>query len=79
METWNNAYQQVEKSDAVLVAGSSLEVYPASTLPQFAAQNGAMLIINTLSTTPMDRNADILLPFDSTEILPLLAGMVLGG
>lgn len=78
MEIWNQAYQQVEKSDAILVAGSSLEVYPASTLPQLAVQNGAMLIINTLSTTPMDRDADILLPFNSAEILPLLTGMVLG-
>ena len=77
MEIWNQAYQQVEQSDVILVSGSSLEVYPASNLPQLAVQNGAMLIINTLSTTPMDRDADLLLPLDSAEILPLLTGMVL--
>lgn len=78
MEIWNQAYQQVEQSDVILVSGSSLEVYPASSLPQLAVRNGAMLIINTLSTTPMDREADLLLPVDSAEILPLLTGMVLG-
>ena len=78
MEIWNQAYQQVEQTDVILVSGSSLEVYPASSLPQLAVRTGAMLIINTLSTTPMDREADLLLPVDSAEILPLLTGMVLG-
>jgi len=59
-----------------LVIGSSLEVYPANTIPNIAIRNGAKLIINTLSETPMDHLADVLLPVDVTKSIPQLYQLV---
>lgn len=65
---WNAATNHFEKSDLVIVVGSSLEVYPANQLPSLAVTNGAKLIINTLSSTPLDYAADLLLPFDVIQV-----------
>ncbi len=44
--------------DVFIVAGSSLVVYPAAQMPLIAKQNGAKLVIITLSETPHDSYAD---------------------
>jgi len=41
-----------------------MEVYPANQLPLISLANGAKLIINTFSSTPLDQQADLLLPYD---------------
>ena len=69
-KAWRSAHQEVRKADLILVIGSSLEVYPASTLPHIAVRNGAKLVINTFSKTPMDTYADVLLPMDVTKSIP---------
>lgn len=69
-EAWETAIHHFEKADLVIVVGSSLEVYPASQLPMLAVSRGAKLIINTLSKTPLDGKADLLLPFDVAEVWP---------
>jgi len=69
-KAWHSAYQEMQRADLILVIGSSLEVYPASTLPDIAIRTGAKLIINTLSNTPMDLFADILLPVDVIKSIP---------
>ncbi len=69
---WDSAIHHFEKADLVIVIGSSLEVYPASQLPQMAISRGAKLIINTLSKTPLDQKAELLLPYDVVEIWPNL-------
>jgi len=45
--------------DLFLVAGSSLEVYPAAQMPLIAKDSGARLIIINLTPTPHDLYADI--------------------
>ncbi len=60
-EPWNNAVELVEKSDVLIVAGSSLVVTPASTLPQMALRKGAKLIILNLMETPYDEYADLII------------------
>jgi len=45
--------------DLFLVAGSSLEVYPAAQMPLIAKDSGARLIIINLTPTPHDPYADI--------------------
>jgi len=47
--------------DLFIVAGSSLVVYPAAQMPVLAKQNGAKLVIITLSDTPHDRYADAII------------------
>jgi len=56
-----------------LVAGSSLSVEPAASLPETAADRGATLAIVNLEPTPHDGVADYVFREDVTEILPTLA------
>ncbi len=58
-EPWNNAVKLTENSDLLIVAGSSLQVTPASTIPQIALRKGAKLIILNLMETPYDDEADL--------------------
>jgi len=66
-DTWNAAFRLCQKADCMIVVGSSLEVSPANTLPQTAVQNGAHLIINNLTPTPLDGMAEIILQMDVAE------------
>ncbi|MCK5580027.1 MAG: NAD-dependent deacylase [Candidatus Omnitrophica bacterium] len=45
--------------DLMLAIGSTLVVEPAASLPRIAKQNGAKLVIITLSETPLDAIADL--------------------
>ncbi len=75
--TWQGAEEQCFLADVILVAGSSLEVWPAASLPELAVENGARLIINNLTPTHLDRHADVLLPANVAEVLPQIARLVL--
>ncbi len=76
-DAWNRAMAHSQQADLFIVVGSSLEVTPAAELPLTALQSGAMLIINTLSSTYLDRHAEVLLPLDVTEAIPAIASLVL--
>ncbi|HEX7475107.1 MAG TPA: Sir2 family NAD-dependent protein deacetylase [Dehalococcoidales bacterium] len=54
----STAEEKSSTCDVFIVAGSSLVVYPAAQMPVIARQNGAKLVIITLSDTPHDRYAD---------------------
>ncbi len=69
-DVWSKAEWHCNRADVILVAGSSLEVMPAGALPWYAVQNGAHLIINNYSSTPLDSEADVLLSGDVAQILP---------
>lgn len=71
-KVWNSAETEVLKADLLLVVGSSLEVYPAASLPILAVQNGCKLILNNLDTTSMDGIADDLIHWNTAEALPAL-------
>lgn len=75
--TWMQAQFHCQEADVMIVIGSSLEMYPAASLPNYAVENGAHLIINTLSSTPMDNQADILLPYNVEETIPRIAAEIL--
>jgi NAD-dependent deacetylase len=64
--------------DVMLVAGSSLEVAPASELPLVALAHGAKLILVNYEPTYVDDQADIVMHADVAAILPKLA-QLLGG
>lgn len=69
-EVWEKAEVEAGKADLMLVIGSSLEVYPANSIPQSALRHGCKLIINNLSSTPMDALAELHLIMDAAEFLP---------
>lgn len=71
-DVWKKAESEAGKADLMLVIGSSLEVYPANSIPQTALRHGCKLIINNLSTTPMDEMASLRIPMDAAEFLPRL-------
>jgi len=60
-EAVSRAQEKSATCDVFIVAGSSLVVYPAAQMPIIAKQNGAKLVIITLSDTPHDRYADFII------------------
>ena len=70
------AQQEAERSDVMLVAGSSLEVYPAADLPLRAVQAGARVIMVNYEPTPMDACAAVVIHKDVAVILPQIAAQV---
>jgi NAD-dependent deacetylase len=66
-----------KRADVILVVGSSLEVWPAASLPELAVASGARLIINNLTPTFLDRHAAVLLPANVADVLPKIASLIL--
>ncbi len=55
------AEQLSRNCDLLIAAGSTLVVHPAASFPLLAKQSGAKLIILTLSETPLDEAADLVI------------------
>ncbi len=55
------AQAAVEACDLMIVAGSSLTVFPAASFPEYAKQRGAKLVIVNREPTPLDDIADLVL------------------
>jgi NAD-dependent deacetylase len=70
------AQQESECCDVMLVAGSSLEVYPAADLPLRAIQAGAQLVIVNYEPTYMDADAAVVIHEDVAVVLPQIAARV---
>ncbi len=60
-ETLLRAEQLSRNCDVLIAAGSTLVVQPAASYPLIAKQSGARLIILTLSKTPLDEAADLVI------------------
>jgi NAD-dependent deacetylase len=63
------ASQRAKSCDLCIVIGSTLVVYPAAYMPIYARQAGARLVIINLSETPMDGEADVLIPAKAGETM----------
>lgn len=57
-------------ADVFLVIGSTLAVYPAAYMPQYAVEAGARLAIVNLTPTPMDRHAQVIISGKAGEVMP---------
>jgi NAD-dependent deacetylase len=57
-------------ADAVLIVGSSLQVYPAAGIPRLARQHGAELFIVNAEPTPFDEIAAGVIHGKAGEVLP---------
>ncbi len=60
----------------IIVIGSTLIVYPAAYMPIYAVESGAKLVIINLSSTPMDKQAAVLLRAKAGEIMPRIVERV---
>ncbi|HET7420249.1 MAG TPA: NAD-dependent deacylase [Candidatus Dormibacteraeota bacterium] len=72
------AYEHAERSDVVLIVGSSLVVYPAADVPLAALRNGARMIVVNAEPTPFDRFANVVIHGRSGEVLPRIAELIDG-
>lgn len=69
-DAWDNADILMEQSDLLIVVGSSLEVYPAASLPNKAIKCGARLIIINNSPTQLDNFAELVIRNDIINSVP---------
>ncbi|MFZ0451344.1 MAG: NAD-dependent protein deacylase [Desulfatiglandaceae bacterium] len=70
------AVQLARDCDFFLVVGSTLLVYPAAHMPNYAKEAGAFLAIINLSETPCDGISDVLIRGKAGEVLPKIAKKV---
>jgi NAD-dependent deacetylase len=75
----NRALVHVRQADLMLIAGSSLEVVPASQLPLLVREHLGRLIVVNLMPTYVDEIADVVIHADVAEILPRIARVCVGG
>jgi NAD-dependent deacetylase len=73
------AKRAVANCDVLLIAGSSLEVAPASDLPMLARSRQARVIIVNQGPTYMDAYSDVLIRDDVALALPAIAAQCLSG
>lgn len=66
----NNAIKYISNADLLLVVGTSLTVYPASSFIQFF--KGKHLIIINKDTTPLDNLADLIINEDIKKVFKYL-------
>jgi NAD-dependent deacetylase len=76
-DIWNAAEDHCRHADVILVAGSSLTVWPAAALPELGLEHGARLILNNRTPTPLDNRAEVHLSGDVAEVIPEIARMIL--
>ncbi len=75
-DTLRQASLHANSCDLMMVVGSSLVVYPASYIPQYAKQAGAKFVIITLSSTPLDDMADIVIHHGAGEAMEIILSEV---
>jgi NAD-dependent deacetylase len=73
VEAYDRAEDACRRCEALLVVGSSLEVYPVAGLPSLAKEHGAKIAIVNRDPTAGDRLADVLLRGQAGEVLPAIA------
>ncbi|MET1101652.1 MAG: NAD-dependent protein deacetylase [Pyrodictiaceae archaeon] len=66
------AFEEAGRADLVLVVGSSLTVYPAAYIPQYAKERGAKLLIINMTPTASDYIADLVIRGKAGEVLPAI-------
>ena len=74
-DVWQNAMNFASKCDLMIIAGTSLVVSPANTLPIYAKQNNATLIEINPENTSMSREMNLVIRNTSAESLPELVSL----
>ena len=71
-KVWSQAIIEANTCDIMIIAGTSLVVSPANTLPVYAKQNNAILIEVNPEQTQMSSEMDMTLRTTSAKALPSL-------
>jgi len=71
-DVWKNAIVHANSCDVMIIAGTSLVVSPANTLPIYAKQNNALLIEVNPEKTIMSSDMDLSIQTTSAKALPEL-------
>jgi len=71
-DIWNQAISEANSCDVMIIAGTSLVVSPANTLPIYAKQNNALLVEVNPEETIMSSEMDLSLKMTSAKALPHL-------
>ena len=74
-EVWQNAINLASNCDLMIIAGTSLVVSPANTLPIYAKQNNATLVEINPEETEMSEEMDIIIRNTSAKSLPKLVSL----
>jgi len=69
-DTLERAVFNSRASDLFIVIGSTLAVYPAAYMPEYALASGASLVIINLTPTPMDSQASAVIHARAGEVIP---------
>ena len=75
-EVWTNAIKEASICDIMIIAGTSLVVSPANSLPIHAKQNGATLIEVNIEKTVMSNDMDISIQATSANVLPKILSIL---
>ncbi|WP_100182908.1 SIR2 family NAD-dependent protein deacylase [Candidatus Nitrosotenuis aquarius] len=78
-DVWDEAISHAQTCDVMIIAGTSLVVSPANTLPLYAKQNGAVLIEVNPEKTVMSSEMDLSVRETSANALPKLVELVSTG
>ena len=68
--------KEASTCDIMIIAGTSLVVSPANTLPVYAKQNGAILIEVNPERTVMSNDMDLLIQATSASALPKILSIL---
>jgi NAD-dependent deacetylase len=71
-----SAQMAVKEADLMLVVGSSLEVAPASDLPERALESGTKLVVINRQPTYLDKKAEVVIRAEVAKVLPLIVDLV---
>ena len=66
----DSAINESARADLILVIGSSLQVSPVNTLPQYCLQRGGKLVIINFMATHLDYLAEVAVKEDVCDFLP---------
>lgn len=72
------AQREIRQADLMLVAGSSLEVFPVADFPRVIKQHGGKLIIINWQKTSYDDMADVVIHSDVADVLPAVVNLLEG-
>jgi NAD-dependent deacetylase len=76
IDALREATEESQKSDLMLVLGTSLTVYPAASMPQYTLSNGGEIVIVNNMPTPLD-NMAVLHYDDLGEVFNALNELIL--
>jgi len=77
-KVWGDAAGYSSRAEVMIIAGTSLAVSPANTLPMHAKQNGALRIEINPEKTMMSGEMDVSIRETSSAVLPELLGVFEG-